>query len=364
MSHNKNVIGFLGAGGIARSHAFSLSSMKFYYNDAPAVDLAAVCSSTEKSRNAFAAKYGFNTAVGYDDFINDQHIDTVFILGPNNIHFAHFRDALQMKSVKRIYLEKPVCSNDAEAVEMLRLLKAHPGVKVQVGFQFLMAPAIRQMIKLWKSGFIGDPIHFDLKYYHGDYLRKEYRDKRQTRLTPAPDGGAMADLGSHSISLLIALFGDKLEVASGIQGGSFIDVIPQSDLFSLISLYDKSSGAVGTVAASRVSSGTGDYFSAEVYAKKGALKFSTLQPDEFHYFTEESGNWTKVYAGSSYGQITGYPSAHVPSGWLRSMIHAHYVFLSGNDQHDIVPDLMHGLAVQKIVNATAINITNFRNSRH
>ena len=36
-----------------------------------------------------------------------------------------------------------------------------------------------------------------------------------------------------------------------------------SDLFSLISLYDDASRAVGTLSASRISSGTGDHFSID-----------------------------------------------------------------------------------------------------
>jgi hypothetical protein len=44
MDKEKAVIGFIGAGGIARSHAFSLNSLKYYYNEASEIELAAVCS--------------------------------------------------------------------------------------------------------------------------------------------------------------------------------------------------------------------------------------------------------------------------------------------------------------------------------
>jgi len=49
MGQEKAVVGFIGAGGIARSHAFSLNSLKYYYNDAPDIELAAVCSATRKA---------------------------------------------------------------------------------------------------------------------------------------------------------------------------------------------------------------------------------------------------------------------------------------------------------------------------
>ncbi|HBC78498.1 MAG TPA: hypothetical protein DCZ51_07705, partial [Bacteroidales bacterium] len=279
MDKEKAVIGFIGAGGIARSHAFSLNSLKYYYNDAPEIELAAVCSATKESRESFASRFGFAKAYNLKEFIEDERIDTVFILGPNKVHFEHFRSVIGMKSVKRIYLEKPVCSGPEEERGLLQLSAQHPCVKTQVGFQYLYTAAVREALILWRSGILGNPIHFDLKYYHSDYLKQSYRDKRVSRLTPAPDGGAMADLGSHIISILIAFMGEKIRITGALQAGEFDDVPEGSDLFSQISIYDEVSHAAGTLSSSRVSSGTGDNLSFEIYATAGALRYSSLTPD-------------------------------------------------------------------------------------
>jgi len=360
MDHKKAVAGFIGAGGIAKSHIFALNSMRFYYTDAPEAELEAVCSATEKSRNAFASHYGFKKSVPIEEFITNDKIDSVYILGPNRVHFEHFKMAAAMPSVKRIYLEKPVCSTIKEELEIIRIAEKNPQIKIQVGFQYLFIPNIREAFKLWKSGKLGKPVHFDLKYYHGDYLQKEYRDKRTNRLTPAPDGGAMADLGSHAISFAIAFLGNNLKITSAIQSGQFKDVPAESDLFSLITLYDTTTNSAGTIAASRISSGTGDLLSMELYGEKGSLRFSSHTPDYFEYFLEETGTWTKVLTGSNYKPLTSFPSVHVPGGWLRSMVHAHYVFLTGNDIESCIPDIAHGLAVQRIVRETAIKLKEFR----
>ncbi len=267
----KVIIGFIGAGGIARSHAYSLNSLKYFYDDAPEIILETVCSATKESREKFAGKFGFRQSADLKEFARNTDIDSVFILGPNKVHSEHLRAAIGMQGIKRIYLEKPVCSNSEEENAIKELVGNHREINIQVGFQFLFSSTIRMLHDFWVSGKIGKPVHFDLKYYHSDYLRKEYRDKRVTRLTAAPDGGAMADLGSHSLSLLISLLGEKLEITNALQGGHFSDVRDDSDLFSLISLYDKSSGAVGTLSASRISSGTGDHFSLDLFAEKGAL---------------------------------------------------------------------------------------------
>lgn len=360
MENEKIVAGFIGAGGIARSHAFALNSIKYYYSNVPAIEQEAVCTSSEKSRTEFAGKYGFKNPVTIEEFLSNKTINSVYILGPNKVHAEHLDKASKMRSVKRIYIEKPVCSTPEEETHIKGIIQKFPELKIQVGFQYLFIPSVREALKFWRSGKLGSLIHFDFKYYHGDYLRKEYRDKRTTRLTPAPDGGAMADLGSHAVSLAIAFLGDKLRITNALQSGRYKDVTNESDLFSLISLYDEQSGAAGTLASSRVSSGTGDTLSLELYAEKGCLRVSSAAPEFFEYFLEETGSWNRIVTGSNYQPLTSFPSGHVPPGWLRSMIHAHYIFLTGNDPEAFIPDINHGLQVQRIVRETADHLSVFR----
>ncbi len=354
-------IGFLGAGGIARAHAYAMQSLKFYYDDAPDLVFESVASARKESRESFADKYGFHQAQSVDDFSENEKIDAVFIMGPNNVHFDHLKLALNMPDVKLIYLEKPVCASLQEEEEM-KGLRENSGnsVKIQVGFQYLQTSAVREALQFWKSGKLGKPIHFDLKYYHGDYLQLSYREKRKTRLTPAPDGGAMADLGSHGISLLMAFMGEKLQITGALQGGSFENVPEESDLFSSLSMVDPDSGAVGNMSASRISSGTGDLVFFEVFAEKGALRYSSYNSDYFEYYLEGENQWVKKMVGSNYNPVTSFPSGHVPPGWLRSMVHAHYQFFTDNDPKAFTPDLKHGLAVQRIVRQTADHIAEFR----
>src|ERR1035437_5384767 len=100
MNNEKAIIGFIGAGGIARSHAFSLNSLKYFYNDSPAIQLEAVSSATEESRSSFAKRFGFLKSPDMEEFVSDRNINTVFILGPNKVHFEHLKAALGMSAVK------------------------------------------------------------------------------------------------------------------------------------------------------------------------------------------------------------------------------------------------------------------------
>jgi predicted dehydrogenase len=354
-------IGFMGAGGIARAHAYALQSLKFYYSDVPHFVFESVTSARKESRESFAGNYGFRNAQSVEEFAGNDKIEAVFILGPNNVHFEHLNLALKMPNVSLIYLEKPVCASREEEDELREMATSLPeGVRIQVGFQYLQTSAVREALRFWNSGQLGKPIHFDLKYYHGDYLQKSYREKRVTRLTPAPDGGAMADLGSHGISLLMAFLGEELQITGALQGGSFGDVPSGSDLFSSISMVDPVTGAVGNMSASRISSGTGDLVYLELYAEAGALRYSSRHSEYFEYYIEGSDQWIRQMVGSNYAPFTSFPSGHVPPGWLRSMVHAHYLFLTGNRHGDFNPDLNHGVAVQRIVRETAEHLGNFR----
>ena len=354
-------VGFIGAGGIAQAHVYSIQSLKFYYKEVPDVILESVSSAGRESRELFAQKFGFLKAESIEELAANRNIDTVFILGPNKVHFEHFKLALHMPDVKRIYLEKPVCSSLQEEKEMkLMLNKVSPSIKIQVGFQYLLTSSVREALHFWKSAVLGKPVHFDLKYYHGDYLQYSYREKRVTRLTPAPDGGAMADLGSHEISLLMAFLNEDIQITSALQGGSFGDVPAGSDLFSSVSLFDPVTGAVGNLSASRISSGSGDLVFLEIYAEKGALRYSSQNSEYFEYYLEGSNQWIKKMVGSNYNPITSFPSGHVPPGWLRSMVHAHYQFFTGKDDLAYTIDLNHGLAVQRIVREAADHLSTFR----
>lgn len=352
-------VGFLGAGGIARAHVYALQSLRFYYPDTPAIRLVSVCSARKESREAFAGAYGFARAESFEAFNAAADIDTLFILGPNHTHFAHFNAALGRPGVKRIYLEKPVCSSLAEEKEMAQIA-AGSDKQVQVGFQYLQTPAVREALSYWRSGVLGSPIHFDLKYYHGDYLHKSYRDKRKSRLTAAPDGGAMADLGSHGLSLLTAFLGEGLQMVHALQAGSFHEVPEGSDLFSSVSLVDPRTRAAGHLSASRITSGSGDLVYLEIFAEKGALRYSSQTPDFFEYYTEAEGAWVRRPVGSNYPGISSFPSGHVPAGWLRSLVHAHYLFLGGDDPGAFIPTLGHGLEVQRLVRETAIHLEKYR----
>jgi predicted dehydrogenase len=348
-------VAFSGAGAIARAHAFSLDALPSYYPDAPRITRVAVASPTDQSRRAFAARHGFAEAVPPDDLWRRDDIDAVFLLGPNETHWPQLRQALRMKNAHHVYLEKPPCSSRLEEQELAELAEGPPGGKVvHLGFQFLQLGPARRALRLARAGAFGPPVHFHASYLHGGYLDAAYRKGRQTRLRPAPAGGATADLGSHLFSLLVAFFGGGLEVVAARDSGSFPDVPAGSDLCTVALLRDSGSGAVGPVVASRISAGAGDVLELEIRYAGGAFRLSSERPDVLETLQRAGpGGWSSLTCGNDYSPASAFPSPHVSSGWLRPLLHAHYLFLGGPDPEAVIPNLGHALAVQRLLRRTA-----------
>jgi len=341
-------VGFLGAGGIAQSHAYALDVLKYFYKDAPAVMKTVVASPRSESRESFAARFGFAEAIPPDEIWKRDDLDTLYILGPNQTHAPQLLKAAEIPSIKRIYVEKPICVSLEEIKELETLNRGEHEKSILIGFQYLHKSPLRQALAHWRSGAFGSPVHFHTEYLHSSFLDLTYRQKRPQRLLPTPINGAAVDLGSHVLSLLTAFLGDHLTVKYAAASNSFEDVPADSDLCTTALLEETLSGAVGTMTASRISAGAGDHLSLEIRGTRGAITFDTSQPDCYESYLPEEG-WRRHEVLSDYLPVSRFPSKYVPSGWLRPLVHNHYLLLGGEVGISFLPDLTHGLRVQKLL---------------
>jgi predicted dehydrogenase len=339
-------IAFLGTGTFARAHAYALAAMPYHYGDAPTIERVAVASTTRERREAFAARFGFAHAVEPNALWDLGPIDAVFLLGPNQVHCSQLVGCID-RGVRAIYVEKPLCVDARELATLEALRTSDGGPRVQIGYQFLQTSGVRGARRFWAEG--GDvPTHFSVRYLHGDYLAAGYRQERRWRLSSGPSGGALADLGSHAMSMLVAFLGPDLDVVAARRSGSLPDVPPDSDLCATVMLTEKKSGAAGTLTASRVSAGSGDLLELEIWGATRCIRFSTEKPDTFEAF-EDGRGWRRVPCGSDY-DVTTFPSRHVPGGWLRALVHAQWLFLQENRRsNELYPTLEHGVVVQRLL---------------
>lgn len=345
-------IGFLGSGGIAQSHAYALDALKYYYKNIPHIEKVLVASPTPTHREGFAQRFVFGEAVQPEAVWEREDIDTLYILGTNETHTPQLLKAAAMPSIRRIYVEKPIGISQQDIEDLQALNNRGHDKFIMVGFQFLQKSPLRKAIDHWRSGAFGAPVHFRAEYFHDSYLDPAYRKKRSGRLLPIPQQGAAVDLGSHPLSLLTAFLGDTLVVKTAAISGGFKDVPKHSDLCTTLLLEEPTSGAIGTLVASRISPGTGDLLKIDIWGTRGALLFSTENPDCYQTYLPDEG-WRTHQVNSDYAPISTFPADYTPSGWLRALVHNHYLFLGGEAGISIIPDLAHGIQVQRLLQQTA-----------
>lgn len=347
-------VGFLGAGIIAQSHSFAMDALNYYYPKTPKINKIVVASPTPASRESFAARFGFQDATPPEK-IWGRDIDTLYILGPNQVHTPQLLEAAKQEGIKRIYVEKPVGINQKDINALHALEKSDHGKFILIGFQYLQKSAIRQALHHWKTEDFGDPVHFRAEYLHSSYLDPDYRQSHANRFKPMPIDGAAVDLGSHPLSLLVAFLGHELRVKSAGVSGAFDDVPQHTDLCTTLLLEEGKSGAIGTLVASRISSGAGDHLSLEIRGTRGSIQYSTAQPDSYKTYLPDEG-WHTHHVLSDYQPFSEFPGKYVPSGWIRALIHNHYLFLGGEPGISFLPDLAHGIQVQRLLQQTANHI--------
>lgn len=90
----------------------------------------------------------------YQELLNDQEIDAVFICSPTTTHAKIIKEAAAAK--KHIFCEKPVSFSVEETEEALYEAKK-AGIKLQVGFNRRFDPNFRKIRSIVRNGEIGQP---------------------------------------------------------------------------------------------------------------------------------------------------------------------------------------------------------------
>ena len=101
-------LGIAGAGGIVKDFMQCASQCN--------LQLTAICATKRNEDNLrnICETFGFKRYyTDYDEMLNDQGIDTVYIALPNNLHYRFGLKALQ--AGKNVIMEKPFTSNRKQA---------------------------------------------------------------------------------------------------------------------------------------------------------------------------------------------------------------------------------------------------------
>lgn len=328
----------IGYGGIGKVHAYAYRNLHLYYNVSRPV-LAGVVAKTESSRSQAVSDYDFLWAkADWQDAVTSDDVDIVDCCTPNYLH-APIAE-LAIKSGKAIYCEKPITVSVEEARKLTELLTEF-NVPNQVAFNYRFVPAVLTARELVRSGKLGKIIHFRGAYYHSGYLdrRRAMSWRLQKKFA---GGGALYDLGSHVIDLIRFVTGHDYNAVFALLHTEFTSrpfpdgstgIVDVDDL--AIVQVKTTQGAIGTIEASRLATGTEDDLSFEIYGDLGAVRFHLMNPNWLEYFdggqeraprTGAKG-FTHLATSSRFPAPARFPSGRTPMGWLQTHIASQADFL-------------------------------------
>ncbi len=265
-------VGMLGYGFMGKAHSNAYKTLAYMTWPPPLMpELVSIAGRNEEAVAGAARRYGFADHVtDWKQLIADPRIGVFDNSGPNNFHAEPTIAAAE--AGKHVICEKPLGRTADEAFETWQRVQA-TGVKAMCAFNYRFVPAVRLAREIIASGDLGEIFHF-----RGRYLQEWIIDAdfpMVWRLDKDVAGsGALGDLGAHVIDLARYLVGEIDSVSAAtrtfVKQREGVDVTVDDAVESIV---DFSSGAVGTIEATRFASGRKNALQFEINGSKGSLSF-------------------------------------------------------------------------------------------
>ncbi|PWH20900.1 MAG: hypothetical protein DDG58_00400 [Ardenticatenia bacterium] len=358
-------IGLIGYGFIGKVHTLAYQALPLMYDPMPArVKLVGVSAASRESvqKAIDQAGYVFGST-DWREVVAREDIDVIDCCVPNHLHYEVVMAAL--RAGKHVYCDKPLAANLIQAREMLAEAQ-RSGRQHRMTFHLRFVPALMRAKQLVEEGFLGQVFSFRACYLHSGYVNPNR--PMSWRLDAAAGGGALVDLGSHVLDLLRYLLGDFAEVFAVTE--TFIKERPlpgQPERRAAVTVDDLAmltlrtvNGALGTVEASRLATGTNDDMHIEIYGQQGALRFNLMDPNWLYVFDARDpeaplgGNrgFKAIESVQRYPSPAVLPGPKFAIGWLRYHVASQFGFITSLVRgQPSPPDFEDGMRVQEIMEA-------------
>jgi predicted dehydrogenase len=176
----------------------------------PAVELVAVCDSSNYILGVLQKYTGVATHSDYEKMLRDVDLDAVVIATPTRMHARMVRSALE-KNV-HVFCEKPLTLSSADA-DALVSLGAARGLVTQVGYHNRFVGAFREVKALLDAGALGTVTHALGEAYGPVVTKPKGSTWRSQR---AEGGGCLYDYAAHPIDLLNWFLGEPVGVGGTV----------------------------------------------------------------------------------------------------------------------------------------------------
>ncbi|MEZ5859490.1 MAG: Gfo/Idh/MocA family oxidoreductase [Geminicoccaceae bacterium] len=237
------------------------------------------------AKHAGAALAIDRTTGDWRSLVDDAEIDLIDITTPNTLH-----EPMAMAAIgagKPVYCEKPLAPDAATACRMALAAEA-AGVPTFVGFNYLKNPLVQTARAIVQGGEIGEVWSF--RGIHAEDYMTDPAAPWTWRLDPRGGAGAVADLGSHIISLARHVVGPITDLSADLStkirerttaAGERRPVQVDDEARALIRF---AGGATGTLEASWLATGRKMYLAFELTGSKGSILLNMERMNELRLF--------------------------------------------------------------------------------
>ncbi|MEO6290657.1 MAG: Gfo/Idh/MocA family oxidoreductase, partial [Ginsengibacter sp.] len=192
--------GILGAGRIAAKFCEALCFVE-------GSEVYAVASRNEENAKGYASKYGATTFYNnYDDLINDENVDIIYIATP---HVFHYEQTIKcLNNNKAVLCEKPMSVSYSQTAEMTALAEEKK-LFLMEGMWTSCMPSIQKLISLIEEDVIGKP-----QYISADFGFAAPTDMTGRLWNKKLGGGSLLDVGIYPVFLATLIFGEPSIIKS------------------------------------------------------------------------------------------------------------------------------------------------------
>ena len=205
--------GIIGAGTMAREHILNISLIEN-------AEVVALSDPHEASLNQCKdiLKKKVPCFKNHQDMIKENLVDVYLISSPNFTHIGILKDVI--KSKKHILVEKPLCTNTKDCLEIKRLTKDYPSV-FWTAMEYRYMPPVAKFIDEIHNKTIGELKTLTIREHRFPFLKKINNWNRFEKNT----GGTLVEKCCHFFDLmrLIAKSKPISVYASGAQDVNHLD---------------------------------------------------------------------------------------------------------------------------------------------
>lgn len=263
--------GIIGLGNIAARFAKSLS-----HSDEGR--LYAIASKTKEKRDVFYEKYKCEKAYeDYDELLNDEELDAVYIALPHGLHKYWSIKALRHK--KAVLCEKPVGLNSREMEEIKEEAILNNTFFMEA-MKTRFIPLIQDIKKIIKNGEIGK-----ITTIEASLCNHVTNIKEGSYLLDKNQGGALLDVGIYPLSFVMDMIDSEVE---SVTSSMKLNEAGVDSYFKAILIFKN--GVIGNIEAAMdrnkeriaIIKGTKGYIEVPMYNR----------PDKAKVYLNESESYT------------------------------------------------------------------------